>query len=194
MVAIVGAAAGILNRQRASEAQQRSRQPIVKDEAAWNAVLAAQGHALQVAGDLLKQGRFYNLALAEEASRRRNRYRPLAGELWQVADANTLRRVREGLLGLDAMRHAQRSAMMSRNVKSTFLGAWLEPFFRRATVRRLRKSENFFVDISYLQPQQGVKDRTAQPDGPDGSAQKPPEGTQPSPRLGFFRRRRPSLT
>src|ERR1022692_4571293 len=32
MVATVGAAAGILNRQRASEAQQRSRQPIVQDE------------------------------------------------------------------------------------------------------------------------------------------------------------------
>src|ERR1022692_835188 len=51
MVAIVGAAAGILNRQRASEAQQRSRQPIVQDEGAWNAVLVAQGQALTVAGD-----------------------------------------------------------------------------------------------------------------------------------------------
>src|ERR1022692_912467 len=69
MVAIVGAAAGILNRERASEAQQRSRQPIVQDEGAWNA-LVAQGQALTVAGDLLKQSRFYAQVLAEGRSRR----------------------------------------------------------------------------------------------------------------------------
>src|ERR1022692_98042 len=190
---VAGAAAGILNRQRASEAQQRSRQPIVQDEGAWNAVLVAQGQALTVAGDLLKQSRFYEQVLAEGRSRR-DRYRPLAGELWQVKDENTLRRVREGLLGIDAVRRAQRSAARSRNVKSRFLESWLEPFFRFITVRRLRKAERFFVDNSYLQPQQGVKDRTVQQDGPGGSAQKPPAGTQSSPWSSLFRRRRPSLT
>jgi hypothetical protein len=192
-VAVVGAAAGILNRQRANEAQLRSRQPIVQDVAAWNAVLVAQGQALQVTGDLLKRSRFYERGLDEEQSRR-DRHRPLSGQLWQVPDENALRRVREGLLGLDAVRRAQLSAIRSRNVKSRWPEAWLEPFFRRSTVRRLQKAERFLVDISYLQPQQGVKDLTVQQDGPAGSAQQPPEATQSSPRPGLFRRRRPSLT
>lgn len=194
MVAIVGAAAGILNRQRTNEAKLRSRQPIVQDEEAWNAVLVAQGQALQVAGDLLKHSRFYERELTEEQPRP-DRYRQLSGQLWQVADEDKLRRVREGLLGLDAMRRAQRSASRSRNAKWRWRGAWawLEPFFRLSTVRRLQKAQRFFVDISYLQPQQGVKDRTAQQDGTAGSAPPPPESTQPSPRPGLFRRRRPSL-
>jgi hypothetical protein len=87
-----------------------------------------------------------------------------------------LRRVREGALGIFALRRARRRARNSCVLKGYPRPvSWLEPLWRRAARHQIRKAEQSFVEISYLRPQCGVRDRSRQPDSDGDEARKVPK-------------------